>query len=56
MEMKPILFNKEPVFMEYHWIEKDKRRDRDNICAYGRKRSYGGKFIVSDKKRRDKDV
>lgn len=28
---------KEPVFMEYHWIEKDKRRDRDNICAYGRK-------------------
>lgn len=25
-------------------------------CAYCRKRSYGGKFIVSDKKRRDKDV
>lgn len=28
---------KEPVYMEYRWIERDKRRDKDNICAYGRK-------------------
>lgn len=27
----------EPVFMMYHWYEKDRRRDKDNICAFGRK-------------------
>lgn len=27
----------EPVFMVYHWYEKDRRRDKDNICAFGRK-------------------
>lgn len=26
-----------PVFMEYTWIEPDKRRDKSNISAYGRK-------------------
>jgi len=26
-----------PVFMEYSWIEKDKRRDLDNISSFGRK-------------------
>ena len=28
---------KEPVYMIYHWYEKDRRRDKDNICAFGRK-------------------
>ena len=23
--------------MVYHWYEKDRRRDKDNICAFGRK-------------------
>lgn len=27
----------EPVYMVYHWYEKDRRRDEDNICAFGRK-------------------
>lgn len=27
----------EPVYMIYHWYEKDRRRDKDNICAFGRK-------------------
>lgn len=26
-----------PVFMEYTWIEPNKRRDKDNISGYGRK-------------------
>lgn len=26
-----------PVFMEYLWVEKDKRRDLDNISSFGRK-------------------
>lgn len=28
---------KEPVYMVYHWYEKDRWRDKDNICAFGRK-------------------
>ncbi len=28
---------KAPVFMEYSWYEKDKRRDLDNISSFGRK-------------------
>lgn len=28
---------KEPVVMHYKWVEKDKRRDKDNIAAFGRK-------------------
>lgn len=27
----------ELVYMVYHWYEKDRRRDKDNICAFGRK-------------------
>lgn len=27
----------EPVYMIYRWYEKDRRRDKDNICAFGRK-------------------
>lgn len=27
----------EPVYMVYHWYEKDRRRDKDNVCAFGRK-------------------
>lgn len=26
-----------PVYMEYLWVEKDKRRDLDNISSFGRK-------------------
>lgn len=26
-----------PVFMEYTWYERDKRRDKDNISSFGRK-------------------
>lgn len=26
-----------PVFMEYKWIEPNKRRDKDNISSFGRK-------------------
>lgn len=26
-----------PVIMHYHWLEKDRRRDMDNISSYGRK-------------------
>lgn len=28
---------KTPVIMRYRWIEKDRRRDKDNISGYGRK-------------------
>jgi len=28
---------KNPVFMEYTWYEPNKQRDKDNICAFGRK-------------------
>lgn len=27
----------EPVYMVYHWYEKDRRRDKDNISSFGRK-------------------
>lgn len=53
----------EPVFMEYLWVEPNKRRDLDNISSFGRKviqdalvdaqvlRDDGWKYIVgfSDK-------
>ncbi len=26
-----------PVFMEYTWVESNKRRDKDNISSFGRK-------------------
>lgn len=26
-----------PVIMKYRWIEKDRRRDKDNVSSYGRK-------------------
>ncbi len=28
---------REPVFMRYTWVEKDRRRDKDNISSFGRK-------------------
>lgn len=28
---------REPVWMNYRWYEKDRRRDKDNVSAYGRK-------------------
>ena len=28
---------KEPVVMRYTWFERDKRRDKDNVSAFGRK-------------------
>lgn len=28
---------KEPVIMDYLWVEKDRRRDKDNISSFGRK-------------------
>ena len=28
---------REPVTMHYLWVEKDRRRDKDNIAAFGRK-------------------
>lgn len=28
---------KSPVYIRYHWIEPDKRRDLDNISSFGRK-------------------
>lgn len=28
---------KEPVYLAYLWIEKDRRRDKDNISSFGRK-------------------
>lgn len=28
---------REPVTMHYLWVEKDRRRDKDNISAFGRK-------------------
>ena len=27
----------EPVYMIYHWYEKDRRRDKDNVSGFGRK-------------------
>lgn len=27
----------EPVFMTYTWVEKDRRRDKDNVSSMGRK-------------------
>lgn len=34
--MKGVRIEK-PVFMEYLWVEPDKRRDKDNIRSFGRK-------------------
>lgn len=34
--MKGVRIEK-PVFMEYLWVEPDKRRDKDNISSFGRK-------------------
>lgn len=34
--MGKVRFEK-PVWMVYHWYEQNRRRDKDNICAYGRK-------------------
>lgn len=34
-QIKEPLF--EPVVMHYTWVEKDKRRDKDNISSFGRK-------------------
>ena len=28
---------KEPVMMHYTWVEKDRRRDKDNVSSFGRK-------------------
>ena len=28
---------REPVSMHYRWVEKDRRRDKDNISSFGRK-------------------
>lgn len=28
---------KEPVYMSYLWVERDRRRDKDNVSAFGRK-------------------
>lgn len=28
---------KEPIFICYHWVEKNRRRDKDNISSFGRK-------------------
>lgn len=28
---------REPVVMHYTWVEKDRRRDKDNISSFGRK-------------------
>ena len=28
---------KEPIFIYYHWVEKNRRRDKDNISSFGRK-------------------
>ena len=28
---------REPVVMHYTWVERDRRRDKDNISGYGRK-------------------
>ena len=35
-QLRGVRFDK-PVRMHYVWIERDKRRDKDNICGYGRK-------------------
>lgn len=28
---------REPVIMDYMWVERNRRRDKDNICGFGRK-------------------
>lgn len=28
---------REPVTLHYTWVEKDRRRDKDNICGFGHK-------------------
>lgn len=28
---------KSPVYMRYTWVERDRRRDKDNVSGYGRK-------------------
>ncbi len=35
-QLKGVRFNK-PVRMHYHWIEKNQKRDMDNISSFGRK-------------------
>jgi len=66
--MRGITINK-PVFMEYTWVEPNKRRDKDNISSFGRKviqdalvrsgvlHGDGWKYIVgfSDRFEVDKD-
>lgn len=41
-----------PVMMFYLWVEKDRRRDKDNISGYGRKiiqdALVKGKFLKND--------
>ena len=58
-----------PVFMEYTWVEKNRRRDLDNISSFGRKviqdalvaagvlKDDGWKYVVgfSDRFQVDKD-
>lgn len=34
--LRGVKINK-PVFMEYTWIERNRRRDKDNISSFGRK-------------------
>lgn len=66
--MKGVRIEK-PVFMEYTWVEKDRRRDLDNISSFGRKviqdalvdtgvlKDDGWKYVVgfSDRFQVDKD-
>ena len=41
-----------PVYMVYRWYEKDRRRDKDNVCAFGRKviqdALVKGKYLHND--------
>lgn len=41
-----------PVMMFYFWVEKDRRRDKDNVSGYGRKiiqdALVKGKFLKND--------
>ena len=30
-------FQRTQKMMHYHWVEKDRRRDKDNVSGYGRK-------------------
>lgn len=43
---------KGPVMMYYLWVEKDRRRDKDNVSGYGRKiiqdALVKGKFLHND--------